>query len=255
MIEYTLFEKIKTVFNLVIESPLFLILLLGIILMIVDILFISKKDKKTKIIYIIVSFLLIIFFMISYIESLLQIFDTITKNLVAIIYFPTVLEYIVMMIISLIILMVSFFSKKTHKIIKRINAFILITNSFLFFLILDEIAKTNVDLTNKISIYTNSNLMMLLELSIIIFVIWIIGLVLYKTIKVLSPKAEDININLETFYDEPLIPDQFEDLKKPNPKIEYVIIEKQKEDEMFTLEEYRQMKALLEVIKENGEKK
>ncbi|MDD2505537.1 MAG: hypothetical protein PHF21_04655 [Bacilli bacterium] len=252
MVEYTLLDKIKTVYNLIVDSPLFLILLLGIILMILDILFISKQDKKTKITYTITSLILIIFFMNSYLESLLQIFDTIAKNIVAIIYFPSVLEYILVLLISIIILFVSIINKKIKKIIKHINIFVLIINSFLFFLILDELAITNVDLTNKISIYTNSNLMMLLELSIIIFIIWIVGLILYKTIKTLSPKKSDekaVNLEVDTFYSEPVVPNNLKELKKPNSKIEYVVIEKQKEEDMFTLEEYRQMKALLEVIK------
>ena len=95
---------------------------------------------------------------------------------------------------------------------------------------------------------------MLLELSIIIFVIWIIGLVLYKTINILSPKGiseESLNLKTGTFYDEPIIPKKFDDLKKQNPKIEYVILEKQKEEDLFSLEEYRQMRALLEVIKKS----
>lgn len=238
MIEYSLFDKIKTVFNLVTDSPLFLILLLGIILMIVDILYISKKDKTTKVVYIVISLMLTVFFMYSYIESLSQIFDTIAKNIVAIIYFPTVLEYILMLIISIIMLIISIFSKKITTLIKKVNIFVLITNGFLFFLILDEISKTSVDLTNKISIYTNSNLMMLLELSIIIFVIWIIGLVLYKTIKVLSPKEEDNYINLETTKE------------KPEPVIEYVVVEKEKE-ELFSLDEYKQMKEFLKEINKN----
>ena len=253
MVEYTLLDKIKTFFNLVIESPLFLILLLGIILMIVDILLISKKDRKTKTIYTIVSFILVIFFMNSYIESILKIFDSIIKNIVAIIYFPTVLQYILMLIISIIILIVSIFSKKMNKVIKRINAFILITNSFLFFLILDAIANSNVDLSNKVSIYTNSSLMMLLELSLIIFVVWIIGLILYKVIKLLSPKEkyEEVQLQTGTFYNEIEMPKKLTDLKKPNLKIENEIMEKQKKEEIFSLEDYRQMRALLELLKNN----
>lgn len=251
MVEYTLLDKIKTVFNLVIESPLFLILLLGIILMVVDILFISKKDRKTKIIYTIVSFILVIFFMNSYVESLLKIFDTIAKNIVAIVYFPTVLQYILMLIISIIILIVSIVSKKMNKIIKRINAFVLIANSFLFFLILDEIANSNVDLSNKVSIYTNSSLMMLLELSLIIFFIWIIGLILYKIIKIVSPKEKlkEVKFQTGTFYDEIVLPKRIQDLKKPNLTIENEIMAKQKEEEIFSLEDYRQMRALLELLK------
>lgn len=239
MVEYTLLEKIKTVFNLIYTSPLFLILLLGISLMVIDILFISKKDSKTKIVYGVISIVLIFFFMYSYLGSLLSIFDTIAKNIVAIIYFPSVLEYILMLLISLIILIVSVVSKKMNKIVKRINLFVLIINSFLFFLILDQIAKSNVDLTNKISVYTNSTLMILLELSIIIFAIWITVLILYKIIKVFLPKESLEKINLE-----------ISDEKLDFPKTIEETIKLEKE-EMFSLKEYRQMKALLESMKEN----
>lgn len=239
MVEYTLLEKIKTVFNLIYTSPLFLILLLGISLMVIDILFISKKDSKTKIVYGVISIILIFFFMYSYLESLLSIFDTIAKNIVAIIYFPSVLEYILMLLISLIILIVSVVSKKMNKIVKRINLFVLIINGFLFFLILDQIAKSNVDLTNKISIYTNSTLMMLLELSIIIFVIWITVLILYKIIKAFLPKENFEKINLE-------ISDEKLDFPKTIGEIK-----KSEKEEIFSLKEYRQMKVLLESMKEN----
>ena len=42
--------------------------------------------------------------------------------------------------------------------------------------------------------------------------------------------------------------------KKPEPKIEYVVVEKKNDNDMFTLDEYRQMRAILEVIKENQKK-
>src|SRR5574344_1692794 len=112
MVEFSLWEKIKTVFNLIFTSPLFLILLFGIILMIVDIKLISKKDKKTKVIYAILSLVIVGLLLQSYFDSLLNIFDIIAKNIVSFIYFPTVLEYIIMLIISLIILFISIFNKK-----------------------------------------------------------------------------------------------------------------------------------------------
>ena len=38
------------------------------------------------------------------------------------------------------------------------------------------------------------------------------------------------------------------------PKVEYVVVEKKNDNDMFTLDEYRQMRAILEVIKENQKK-
>ena len=259
MVEYSLFDKIKMVYNLVISSPLFLILLFGIILMIIDMVYISKKDKKTKIIYGIISFLVIGIFMYSYAHSVLSIFDTIAKNIVAMIYFPTVLQYMITLLLSLIILFYSMLSSKMKSLLKRINTFFFIINAFLFFLILDQITSSHVDLSNKISIYTNSNLMMLFELSIFIFIAWIIGLTLYKIVKLLLPKEKSgESVNLTTnmnFYDEPELPKKLSDLRNPalipEPKVEYVILEKKNENDMFTLAEYKQMRILLETIKKN----
>src|SRR5574344_1998383 len=159
MVEFSLLKKIKTVFNLIFSSPLFLILLFGIVLMIVDLKFISKKDKKTKIIYTLLSIAIIGLLLNSYFSSILSIFDTIAKNIVAFIYFVIVLEYIIMLLISLFILIFSVVSKKINSKVRVINSFICIINAFLFLLILDQISSSNVDLSNKVSIYTNDNLM------------------------------------------------------------------------------------------------
>lgn len=256
MVEFSLFEKIKTVFDLMVASPLFLILLFGVILMVVDTIYISKKDPKTKKVYIIISLLVVLLFMYSYLDSLTNIFDTIAKNIVAIIYFPTVLEYVATLVLSLIILAVSIFSNKMKKIVKRINIFFFTINTFLFFLILDQLTGSTVDLTNKVSIYTNSNLMVLLELSLFVFIIWIIGLTIYKIIRLITPREKPVEVtNLETnFYNEPVLPNNFEDLKNkeliPEPKVEYVVIKGKNESDMFTLEEYKKMRELLEIIKE-----
>jgi hypothetical protein len=254
MIEFSLLDKIKTVFNLIFSSPLFLILLFGILLMILDIKFISKKDKKTNVIYVIASIVIIGLLLQTYFDSLLNIFDIIAKNIVSIIYFPTVLEYIVMLLLSLGILLYSIFSKKMNKNIKIINTFVFAINTFLFFLILDQISKSKVDLSNKVSIYTNDNLMILFEISIAIFIFWMIGLCLYKIINNLIHKNDITN----NFYDEPALPKTIEELRNksliPEPKVEYVVVEKKNENDMFTLAEYRQMRALLEVIKKNQKK-
>lgn len=250
MVEYTLLEKIKATFNLVFSSPLFLILLVGFALMAVDIFFISRKSKSTKIIYLIVSLIIIIILLQNYFTSLFNVFDIIAKNIVAILYFPSVLEYVLMILISLIIILISTINKRTNKKIKIINLITFSTNMFLFFLILDVISKNDIDLSNKISIYSNQSLMILFELSMLIFVIWVLGLIIYKIIKRIIYKGNET----DNFYEEPELPKTLEELRKEElalePKVEYVIIEKEKED-IFTLEEYKEMKKLLEQIKAN----
>lgn len=254
MIEFTLFDKISTVFNLIFSTPLFLILILGFILMIIDINFISKKDKKTKIIYFVVSIVILGLLLEQYFPSLLNIFNIVFKNIVSMIYFPTVLEYIIVLLISLFILLFSIFNKNINRKIKIINEFVFSINTFIFFLILDQISSSKVNLASKLSIYTNDNLMMLFELSIAIFVIWVIGLILYKIIHNIIHK----DTPKDNFYEEPELPKTIEEMRKqeliPKSNIEYVVVEKKNDNDMFTLEEYKEMRALLEVIKNNKKK-
>ncbi len=258
MVEFSLWERIKVTFNLIFSSPLFLILLVGFALMIFDYFFVSKKSKRVKITYLIISLIIILLLLQNYFNSLFNIFDIIAKNIVAIIYFPSVLEYVIMLLISLIIILFSIFNKDINKKVKIINLFTFSINIFLFFLILDEIAKKNIDLSNKISIYSNENLMVLFELSMIVFIIWTVGLILYKIItKIISKnqKEEELPKIIDNFYGEPELPKTIEELRKeelvPEPKIEYVVVEKEKED-MFTLEEYKELRKILNQMKNNN---
>ena len=155
-----------------------------------------------------------------------------------------------MLIISLIILLISVFSKKLNYIIRRINIFVLVINGFLFFLILDQISNSNVDLASKVSIYSNTLLMILLELSIFIFIVWIIGLILYKIIKMLSTdKKEEVTFSHQNLFDNTVTVDKKQETIKPEKEVEYIVIEKEIEkDDMFSLEEYKKMRELLELL-------
>ena len=269
MIELSLWEKINAVYHLVLESPLFLILLLGCSLMLIDALYISKTSKQTKITYGLISLAVMGLLIYSYFESVVDIVDAVAKNIVTLIYFPSVLEYMMMLIISLIILIFSAFSSKMKLAVKRINLLVFVINLFLFFLIVDQIYQHDVDLSDRVSIYINTNLMVLLELSLIIFMLWIVGLILYKIITILIIKSEKASQEVEitlpklktasknNFYEEPTLPPSLKELRQQalmaEPKVVYV--EKEKDEEMFTLEEYKEMRELLDIIKRNKEKK
>jgi len=257
MVELSLWEKISTLFRLVIDSPLFLILFFGVILMVVDVIYISKANKKTKNMYIIICLAVASLLIYSYIDSVSDIVDAVAINFVQLIYFPSILEYMISLLIILIILFISMFSKKMKTGLKRINLFVFIINTFLFFLIIDQISRHDVDLSDRISIYVNSYLMVLLELSLIIFIVWIVGLILYKIINTLTSRTKDDDIEMPllktNFYSEPVLPDNINQLRQEAlmaaPRVEYVYLEKENDEEMFTLEEYKLMREYLDEMK------
>ena len=279
MVELSLLDKIKTLLNLVLSSSLFLILLISIGIIILDICYISRKSKKVKMIYSIISFMIIIGLSINYLKELVNIVNVINKNLVMLINFPTILEYVTIIFISILVMIISFIFKRFTKIIRGINLGIIIADLFIFFLILDQISKNNVDLSNKIDIYSNQNLMVLFQISLFIFIIWMAFLIIYSIIMKLIKsnyniekqiiKNEEIkNIDIEennkfedlelpkkkneiiNFYDEPEMPKTIEELRKEKAdSLKEINIQNSVIDGVFTLEEYKEIKKLLDELK------
>ena len=287
MVELSLIEKIKTLFTLIFSSSLFLILLLGIFIILVDVFYISKQSRKVKIMYLIVSVIVMAILLITYFEEFLKFIDVLNKNIVMLINFPSLLQYTVIIFITLIIMIISIFNKKMNRILSRINIGVFIADLFIFFLILDQINKTNIDLSNKINIYSNKNLMVLFEISMIIFVIWLFGLLTYKICSVLITKNKSSKVIMDNnevnlsereeapkgdneeeielpkrrddgtiinLYEEPEMPRTIEELRK-----ERVLENLTKKfddnqsmiDGLFTVEEYKELSKLLHDMKKN----
>lgn len=287
MVELSLIEKIKTLFTLIFSSSLFLILLLGIFIILVDIFYISKQSRKVKIMYLIVSVIVMVILLITYFEEFLKFIDVLNKNIVMLINFPSLLQYTVIIFITLIIMIISIFNKKINRILSRINIGVFIADLFIFFLILDQINKTNIDLSNKINIYSNKNMMVLFEISMIIFVIWLSGLLTYKICSVLITRNKSSKVIMDNnevnlsereeatkedneeeielpkrrddgtiinLYEEPEMPRTIEELRK-----ERVLENLTKKfddnqsmiDGLFTVEEYKELSKLLHDMKKN----
>lgn len=261
MVELSLIEKIKTLFTLIFSSSLFLILLLGIFIILVDVFYISKQSRKVKIMYLIVSVIVMAILLITYFEEFLKFIDVLNKNIVMLINFPSLLQYTVIIFITLIIMIISIFNKKINRILSRINIGVFIADLFIFFLILDQINKTNIDLSNKINIYSNKNLMVLFEISMIIFVLWLLGLLIYKICSVLITRNKSSKVIMDNNEvnlgesEEVTKEDNEEEIELPKRKEDGTIINLYEEPEMpRTIEELRKEKVLENLTKKFDEK-
>ena len=256
MVELSLIEKIKTLFTLIFSSSLFLILLLGIFIILVDVFYISKQSRKVKIMYLIVSVIVMVILLITYFEEFLKFIDVLNKNIVMLINFPSLLQYTVIIFITLIIMIISIFNKKMNRILSRINIGVFIADLFIFFLILDQISKTNIDLSNKINIYSNKNLMVLFEISMIIFVIWLFGLLTYKICCVLITRNKSSKVIMDnnefnlSEREEVTKEDNEEEIELPKRRDDGTIINLYEEPEMpRTIEELRKERVLENLTK------
>ena len=161
-------------------SVLILLILIGLVYLF------SKTDKKTmkrnKIIYIGFSLLVLIILFIVYLPSIGKVFDNMMNNLFIVIYFPNLAVYFAAIIATSIILWVSLFSYKTSELIKRLNLVMYLIINYLFALVLYVINTKKLDIFSTESIYSNREATALIELTSIIFVVWVLFLIVYKLV-------------------------------------------------------------------------
>ncbi len=161
-------------------SVLILLILMGLVYLF------SQTDKKTmkrnKIIYIGFSLLMLIILFIVYLPSIGKVFDNMMNNLFIVIYFPSLAVYFAAIIATSIILWVSLFSYKTSELIKRLNLVMYLIINYLFALVLYVINTKKLDIFSTESIYSNREATALIELTSIIFVVWVLFLIVYKLV-------------------------------------------------------------------------
>jgi hypothetical protein len=95
------------------------------------------------------------------------------------IYFPSTMEFLITMIISFVIMIITLSNRKEKTIVKVINSIVPLLISFLFLCIIEYINTMDIEF-NEFSVFTEPMLMSLNELAMGVFVAWIISLVLYK---------------------------------------------------------------------------
>lgn len=169
----SLLEKLKVLLDMLLSFKFILIFV--IIMLILTILYLFKKISNKKYI-IFMSLSIIITFIISIIKNykiLSNTFDNFATIFFNGIYFPSIYAYIGILLIISLAFITSVLSSKKRKIYKIINSVIFILNNIFFIIVLNVIAKNNINIFEISSLYTNNSLVAILELNIILFILWI----------------------------------------------------------------------------------
>ena len=175
MQDFSLIEKIKILMDIIVSSPLFLFcFMIGIAVLIFFIISIKKDKKINKWIFISIWIVLALILVINYNSVVFKLIDSLFDSLFMALYFPNITIYIIMLFTSNLFLIYSIFSKKVskkNKILNFINA--LIINLFLI-LIIDIVKRNGINVYDQLNIYSNSNLLVLLQLTSATFTSWIL---------------------------------------------------------------------------------
>ena len=162
----TILEKLKILLDILLDYKI--ILIFTILLIILTLLYLVKiLNKKKYILSTILSFIVV--FSISIISNYKIFFRGI--------YFPSIYLYITTLILLLVVFIMSILSIKLPKTYKVINTTAFIINNIFLAIILNIIAKNKIDIFSVNSLYTNTNLVVILELNMSMIIIWLLSLI------------------------------------------------------------------------------
>ena len=257
----SLMTKLQTVFDLITSKNLYLMILAAIVIL--TIIFITtngsnrKQSKRTYILLYLAGF---IFIALEYGSSFMTLVDYAINEVFIIYYFPNIVIYLIMLIITNVVLFKTIFSNKADFKLKVINSAAFAIIMYLFILAISQIATLNLDVFNITELYSSNAVRSLLELSMFIFVFWMVVLIVYHLIRKYQYKHNLIQVESFTNYNIIHDFDIKEAYKVPKKQ---VIIEEPKEEKKeeqapinllgqnFTLDEY---KLMVKILKEEKEK-
>jgi len=213
MTEYSFFERIGKIFEMIFSSSFFVALLIIIVLTIV-ILVINKKTDNlfAKIMAGLGYFLIALYIITRYGAYFFSLNDSFIDKVFSAMYFPNLITYICMLLISIFVLIICLLNKKYSFPFKigNISCFSMIY--FLLVLVLDTVKSNKIDVYDVKSIYSNETLMILLQASMYIFFIWMGILLINLVVNKITNKL-DLNNEKDKII---LLPSdqKFEDVKQ-----------------------------------------
>lgn len=181
-------EKFKILFDMILDFK-FIFIFLGVLVIATFLYLIKKIDNRKYIMIITLSLLLIlgIDIVINY-KELAEVFDNFMTIFFSNIYFPSVYVYVGTLLIVAIAFITSMFNKMLNKVYKIINGITFVMNNILLAIILNIIAKNKIDVFTPNELYTNINLVAVLEISIGLFVLWVLSLIVVYTTSVICDR-------------------------------------------------------------------
>ena len=198
MVDTTLINKISLVYKFLSDNSFIGLILLLILVIVMDLMY-GRNKKETKVLYLVIILLMVVFILLSYYKPFINIVDVYISNVFRLAYFPSIIEYFSMILITVIIQIISF--KKCNKILKNINLWIGLVIECLFIVNIVAMNGITVDLNTITSIYENYLLLILFQLTGIIFMLWIImNLLVYIVSSFLETKIEMPKIR-EDYYE------------------------------------------------------
>lgn len=175
MEDYSLIEKINMLMDIITSSPLFLFCsMLAIAALILYIICIKTNTKFNKWIFITIWIVLVLILLINYMDVFANMTDNMFENIFKALYFPNLTLYIIILAIVNSVFFYSVFSKKIkrkNRIINFVNALII---DLMLVFIIDIVQNNSINVHQELTVYSNPQLLVLLELTSGVFTSWLL---------------------------------------------------------------------------------
>ena len=162
----------------VFDTTTILLALLAVVL--ISVMFLLSEGKTRKYSYMIYGIVLVVIGAVFH-DSLFPLIDMFIERLFYLFYFPTGAIYMITLVTSHIIFMITLGNKKLEKTTKRINFLGFGLMQILCINILRYLSISDIDLTNELNFVQNQTMIGILELSMIVFVVWM-GVLAFTTV-------------------------------------------------------------------------
>ena len=223
MEELSLGEKFKILFDNIFEHPLFVVILLVPAIMFL----LQKKHGKKGFIFVYLLVIICVLFVGG--EVIFELFDNLMDGLFMTLYFPNFITLFGATILCSIIALYSFFSKKMYRVNKIINITAFAIVQMLFLLILSLVKAKNINIYADNALYSNSDVLTLMQILIGTFALEIISILIINGINKVTdildrrstPLREEIEEQITTL-EKTKRPALIKNIEIDNNKIGYI---------------------------------
>ncbi len=214
-------DKIKILFSSLFDFKG--VFIFGILMVLFTILYLIKKlsTKRYTISMILSIILVFLISILTNLKALSKTFDNFMTVFFTGIYFPSIYLYISTLVIVFISFIYSTINVKLRKTYKIINRVMFVINNIIFVIILNIIAKNKIDIFSINSLYTNKDLVALLEISMGLFLIWIASLVIAN----ITNSICDRMAMKKEVKEVVVTPNEVKEVINYNPEKDYVLVE------------------------------
>ncbi len=186
MIPISLFEQFIKFGELLLSNPLYLgLFIIFVLLFLFQFLNVKRRNVVVQIFVSVLFLGLMAFVILGYRESILTGLDYLIERLVLNLYFPSFIIYMIVILFSYLIFVYTTFHKKFSSIVKKINTGFFTFIQFLFCVFLIIVITEKIDISSRIAMYQSQDLTMVLQMSMILFLLWLLALVVAYYIKLI----------------------------------------------------------------------